>query len=65
MVIVDEMMVDFKGRQKLKRVQIDDKTQKCEYAGCSCHTSFICSKYQVVFCIVESKCFLKFHRLRR
>ena len=42
MVIVDEMMVDFKGRQKLKRVQIDDKTQKCEYAGCSCHTSFIC-----------------------
>ena len=42
-------------------LQIDGTTQRCKHSGCSCRSRFICSKCQIVLCVVGSKCFLEFH----
>ena len=42
-------------------LQIDCTTQRCRHSGCSRRSKFICSKCQIVLCVVGKKCFLEFH----
>lgn len=56
--VPDDIQYDVKNHGQL---QIDGTTQRCKQAGCSCRSRFMCSKCQIVLCIVGSKCFLEFH----
>ena len=42
-------------------IQLDGTTQRCKNPGCNRRGRFICSKCQIVLCVVGSKCFTQFH----